>query len=153
MRVKDVMTPSPVTCTPEMTLAAAAGLMWDADCGFLPVVESGHVVGVITDRDITVALATRYARAADMHVGDVACRSVWTCGADDDSHTALAVMKEYRVRRLPVVGANGALLGVISMNDLIMAAAPDTAIRSDEVMETLKAICAHHLPVPRARTV
>jgi CBS domain-containing protein len=80
MKIRDIMTPEPRTCTPEMTLAAAAGLMWDTDCGILPAVEDGALVGVVTDRDICIALATRNARAAAMKVSDVAGRTVWTCG-------------------------------------------------------------------------
>ena len=96
MKIRDIMTPEPRTCTPEMALAAAAGLMWDTDCGILPVVEQGALVGVVTDRDICIALATRNARAATMKVGEVAGRTVWTCGPDEDLHAALAVMERLR---------------------------------------------------------
>lgn len=153
MKIRQIMTPEPRTCHPDMTLAAAAGLMWDTDCGFLPVVENGRLVGVLTDRDISVALAVRSARAADMKVGDIAGRTVWTCRPEDDLRAALAVMKAHRVRRLPVVGTSGAVLGVVSMNDLVLAAGPNAAVRSDEVVETLKAICAHHLPARSAAAV
>lgn len=149
MKIRDIMTPEPRTCTPETTLAAAAGLMWDTDCGILPVVENGALVGVVTDRDICIALATRNARAAAMKVGEVAGRTVWTCGPDEDPHAALAVMEKHRVRRLPVVDVGGNLVGVISMNDLVLAAGPNASVRSHEVVDTLKAICAHHLPAPR----
>jgi CBS domain-containing protein len=133
-----------------MTLAAAAGLMWDTDCGMLPVVENGALVRVLTDRDICIALATRPARAAAMKVGEVAGRTVWTCGPDEDPHVALAAMKTHRVRRLPVIDAGGHLVGVISLNDLVLAAGPAAPVRSDEVVDTLKGICAHHLPAPKA---
>ena len=147
------MTPEPRTCTPETTLAAAAGLMWDTDCGILPVVENGALVGVVTDRDICIALATRNARAAAMKVGEVAGRTVWTCGPDEDPRAALAAMKAHRVRRLPVVDAGGNLVGVISLNDLVLAGGPNAPVRSEDVVDTLHAICAHHLPVspPRRR--
>jgi len=149
MKIRDIMTPEPRTCTLEMALAAAAGLMWDTDCGILPVVEQGALVGVVTDRDICIALATRNARAATMKVGEVAGRTVWTCGPDEDLHAALAVMERHRVRRLPVVDAGGALVGVISINDLLLAAGPSAPVRNDEVVDTLKGICAHHLPAPK----
>ena len=59
MHVKDIMTPDPRVCSPGTNLAAAAELMLDGDCGILPVVEDGKLVGVVTDRDMYIALATR----------------------------------------------------------------------------------------------
>ena len=149
MKIRDIMTPDPRTCTPETTLAAAAGLMWDTDCGILPVLENGALVGVVTDRDICIALATRNARAAAMKVGEVAGRTVWTCGPDEDPRAALAVMGQHQVRRLPVVDVGGTLVGMISMNDLVLAAGPGGPVRNDQIVGTLKGICSHHLPAPK----
>jgi len=149
MKIRDIMTPEPRTCTPETTLAAAAGLMWDTDCGILPVLENGALVGVVTDRDICIALATRNARAAAMKVGEVAGRTVWTCGPDEDPRAALAVMGQHQVRRLPVVDVGGTLVGMISMNDLVLAAGPGGPVRNDQIVGTLKGICSHHLPAPK----
>ena len=59
MKIKDIMTPQPTTGAPDTSLAAAAELMLDADCGLLPVVEDGKLVGIVTDRDMFIALATR----------------------------------------------------------------------------------------------
>ena len=61
MKIKDVMTPAPVVCAPGTTLAQAAAMMLEADCGLLPVVASDALVGVVTDRDMYIALATRNA--------------------------------------------------------------------------------------------
>ena len=148
MKVKDIMTGDPRTCTPDTTLAAAAGLMWDTDCGILPVVDGGRLAGVVTDRDMYIALATRNARASQLTVREVATRLVATCAPEDDVHEALATMKRARVRRLPVVGFGGSVLGILSMNDLLRAAGPDKPVRSEEVVDTLQAICAHHHPAP-----
>src|SRR5207249_11540387 len=72
MRVGDFMTSPAVFCRPEANLAAVAALMWDKDCGALPVVsEDGKVTGMITDRDICVALGTRNKRASEVTVRDV----------------------------------------------------------------------------------
>lgn len=94
-----------------------------------------------------IALATRNKLASQVVVGDVARPQVFTCGPDDDVQTALATMKEHRVRRLPVEGFGGTLLGVVSMNDILQAAGPRKPIRYDEVMNTLQTICAHHQPL------
>ena len=59
MKVRDIMTGEPRTCSPGTNLAAAAELMLDGDCGILPVMEDGKLVGVVTDRDMYIALATR----------------------------------------------------------------------------------------------
>jgi CBS domain-containing protein len=143
MKVKEIMTAQPKTASRNTTLAAAAQLLWGADCGILPVVDGGKLVGVVTDRDMYIALATRNKPASQLTVGDVATGKVWACGPDDDVHVALDTMAMQRVRRVPVT-QDGALVGIISMNDLVLAAGADKAVRNDEVVGTLKAICAHH---------
>jgi len=142
MKVREIMTAQPKTAAPGTTLAAAAHLLWDADCGILPVVEGSTLVGVVTDRDMYVALATRNKPASQITVGDVASSAVRACGPDDEIQVALDTMKTHRIRRLPVVDA-GALVGIISMNDVVLAAGAGKAVRNEEVVDTLKAICAH----------
>lgn len=148
MKIKEIMTAQPVTCAPGTNLAAAAELMLDADCGILPVVENDKLVGVVTDRDMFIALATRDARASDLTVGQVAGTKVFTCEPDDDVHAALETMKQHRVRRLPVEGFGHTVVGIVSMNDILMAAGPRRAVRNDEVVDTFQSICAHHHPTP-----
>jgi len=148
MHVKDIMTQDPRVCSPSTNLAAAAELMLDGDCGILPVVEGGKLVGVVTDRDMYIALATRDKRASELTVGEVARREVLTCRPDEDVHAVLAAMKARRVRRIPVEGFGGTVLGIVSMNDLLLAAGPKKAIRNDDVVATYQAICAHHHPAP-----
>lgn len=146
MQVKDVMTANPATCSPHTNLAAAAELMLDADCGVLPVVEQGKLIGIVTDRDMYVALATRDRRASELTVGAVARGDVYSCGPDDDVHSVLEMMKSHRVRRIPVAGFGGTVLGIVSLNDLALAAGPRRPVRPDEVLGALQAICAHHHP-------
>jgi CBS domain-containing protein len=148
MKVKDVMTKEPKTCTPDTTVAEVAHLMWEGDCGILPVVDDGELMGVVTDRDMYVALATRDALASQLRVGAVVNRNVVTCEPEEDIHEALAKMKQARVRRLPVVGFGGTVVGILSMNDIVLTAGSNKAVRNGEVIETLQAICGHHHPVP-----
>jgi CBS domain-containing protein len=149
MKIKDIMTRGPAICTPGTNLAVAAKLMLDADCGILPVVDDeSKLVGVVTDRDMYIALATRDKRASQITVGDVARTNVFTCVPDDDVETALQTMRQHRVRRLPVAGFGGAVVGIVSMNDIVLAAGVHKPVRNEAIVETLQAICAHHLPVP-----
>jgi CBS domain-containing protein len=148
MKVKDVMTAHPATCALDTSLAAAAELMLDADCGILPVVKDGKLVGVVTDRDMYIALATRNRLASEVTVGQVAGTTVFTCKPDDDVHDVLATMKRQCVRRLPVEGFGRSVVGIVSMNDILLTAGPRRAVRNDEVVDTFQAICAHHHPTP-----
>ena len=148
MKVKEIMTKNPVTCTPDTTLAEAAHLMWEADCGILPVVEDGEIEGVVTDRDMYIALATRNMQAANLKVGAVATKTVVSCAPEDDAQQALALMKQALVRRLPVLGFGGTVLGIVSMNDIALAANMDDSLTSEDVLDALKVICGHHHAVP-----
>jgi CBS domain-containing protein len=149
MKIADIMTRDPATCSPSTNLATAAKLMLEADCGFLPVVnEEKKLVGVVTDRDLYIALATRDQLASQITVGEVAQPQVFTCGPDDEVEGALAIMKTHRVRRLPVEGFGGTVAGIVSMNDIVLAAGARKPVRNDAVVDTLQAICSHHHPAP-----
>ena len=149
MKIKDIMTREPAICSRGTNLAAAAKLMLDADCGILPVVDDeSKLVGVVTDRDMYIALATRNRLASQVTVGEVARTTVFTCAPDDDVESALQTMRQHRVRRLPVAGFGGAVVGIVSMNDIVLAAGARKPVRNEAVVETMQAICAHHQPVP-----
>jgi CBS domain-containing protein len=148
VKIKDIMTGEPCTCSPETNLAAAAALMLEGDCGILPVVADGRLVGVVTDRDLYIALATRNRRASEVTVGEVAQAPVYTCGPDDDVQSALETMKQHCVRRLPVEGFGHTVMGIVSLNDIVRASGSRKAVRDAEVVSTLQAICAHHHPAP-----
>jgi CBS domain-containing protein len=147
MKVKDLMTSNPQTCSRATNLAETAVLMLDADCGILPVVDGDRkLVGVVTDRDMYIALATRNKLASQLTVGDVAPSNVFTCEPDDDVQSALATMKQHHIRRLPVEGFGGTVAGIISMNDILLAAGKK-GVGNAEIIDTFQAICAHHHPI------
>jgi len=146
MKISDLMTPDPITCLPSTNLAAAASLMLQGDCGILPIVENGRIRGVVTDRDLFIALGTRDQRPSAMTVGDVMQGPLFTCNPDDDVESVLDVMKEHAIRRVPVEGFGGTVLGIVSMNDIVRVAGVRKAVRGVEVVETLQSICAHHHP-------
>jgi len=148
MKIKEIMTPEPVTCSPATDLAVAAELMLKADSGFLPVVDQGKLIGVVTDRDMFIALATRNKLPSQLTVGEVGRKDVFACAPDDDVRAALATMKQRRVRRLPVQGPGQTLVGVVSMNDVLLTACQAGAVRHDEVVDTFQAICTHAKAAP-----
>jgi CBS domain-containing protein len=149
MKVKDVMTQDVRSCSPETNLAATAALMLDGDCGMLPVVQDGKLIGVVTDRDLYIALATRDKRASELMVHEVMQAPVHACRPDDDVQSVLETMKRYQIRRLPVEGFGGTVVGIVSMNDIVLAAGPRKPLRETEVVSTLRSICGHHHPTPR----
>jgi CBS domain-containing protein len=145
MKVQDVMTYEVQTCSPETNLSAAAMQMWRADCGVLPVVAGGKVVGMITDRDICMAAATKHRDPANIRVKKVISGHVYGCSPDTDIHEALKIMQQKQVRRLPIISAeNGSLCGILSMNDIALKAqdTQETELSAQDVEDTLKAICA-----------
>ena len=146
MKVQDVMTKGVEACERSSDLAAAAMVMWRMDCGAVPVVENGRPVGMITDRDICIAVATRHRRAEEITVGEVISGQCFKVRAGDDIRAALEAMRAERVRRLPVVNAGGTLQGIISINDIVRAAGKTTSrarldISAEDVLEVMKAIC------------
>lgn len=145
--VEDIMTRTPWCCGPETNLATVAELMWVHDCGALPVVAHGHVLGMITDRDVAIALGTRNIPARELTAVEVATAPVVYCRAGDDIHAALHLMGEAKVRRLPVVDDLDVLVGVIGVNDLILAARPldgrAAELDDEQVIEVMRQICAH----------
>jgi CBS-domain-containing membrane protein len=146
MKVRELMSTDVKVCDEQTDLAAAAKIMWDTDCGFVPVVnEERHLVGVITDRDICIAAATRDTRPASILVRDVMSRGVSTCSDDDDARSVLSLLKTRRVRRLPVVNTSGQLTGVISMNDMVARAScrRDAVLPGEEFLDALRAISEH----------
>ena len=150
MQIAEVMTAGPIMCAPGTTAAEAAHLMWEGDCGVLPVVSGRSLCGVVTDRDLFIALATRDAKASQLTVGDVAKKDPVTCSPRDDVQSAMGKMKSHRVRRLPVVDQEGTLVGIVSMNDLVLAVSPQSTM-SGKVVDTLQTISEHQLPVPMER--
>jgi CBS domain-containing protein len=148
MIVRELMSTPAQTCRPDSDLAAVAGIMWHRDCGFVPVVdEAGHVAGIITDRDVCIAAGTRRELAERIAAHHVMSRSVHACLPGDSIDDALAAMKEFRVRRLPVIDGNGHLQGVISLSDIVRAVGKRGGPTATSLAATLGAICAPRRPV------
>jgi CBS domain-containing protein len=148
MKVRDLMTTDVKYCNSDTNLAAAVSRMWEGDCGALPVVDDdGKFIGMITDRDICMAVATRPRLASDILVGEVTSGAIYVCHPTDEVQFALKTMQKEKVRRLPVVNDKGILQGILSTNDIILHTEEggDKGIHED-VLSTQKAICEHRNP-------
>jgi CBS domain-containing protein len=152
MKVKEVMMGTPYTCPKNANLGEATELMWKGNCGFLPVTGTdGTVCGVITDRDICIALGTRNKLAGKVTVGEVSDGRLFACAPEDEIHVALLTMREGKVRRLPVMDSSGKAVGVLSMDDVLLhAEAVSTGkiveLSTDEVVRSYRVINQRELP-------
>jgi CBS domain-containing protein len=149
MRVEQIMTRQVSSCSPDTSLAEAAQLMWDHDCGCLPVCTkngASRVAAVITDRDICMAALFKGQPLYELRVADAMSRQLQACRPGDSLMAAENTMRKARIRRLPVIDEQGSLLGMISLADLAREAArenhsPKQEITEMEVGDTLAAIC------------
>lgn len=148
MQVKEFMTEEVKTCHRGTNLAKAASAMWEGDCGVLPVVDdNGKVTGMISDRDICIAVVTKGRLASEIAVGEVtAGMGLYTCSPSQPIIEALEIMKEHKVRRLPVVDESGMLCGILSLSDIVQKVgsrrSSRVAVTAAEVIDTIKAISA-----------
>ncbi len=148
MRVQEIMISGPLTCGPQSTLAEVAQLMWKGDCGIVPVTDSaGKLLGVVTDRDICIAASTKDKAPSHIQAGELPHGDVYTCRPEDEAQAALKAMREHRVRRLPVTAADGTLQGIVSINDIVLAAGGKADVTAADVLDTFKDICAHRPPL------
>ena len=145
MLVKSIMTSDVKSCSPETTVAAAARIMAHRDCGIVPVVDAEQkLLGVITDRDVCLVVAAAVRSPEELPVRDVMTSKVHTCSPDDPHSAALKLMKNHAVRRVPVVMADRRLVGLISLDDLVVRADSHkaAAVSNEDVFDALKLICA-----------
>lgn len=123
MKVKDVMMGTPASCDMNANLGTAVEILWNRNCGILPVTDNdAKVIGVVTDRDICIALGTRSRLAGELAVADVTSGKLFSCKPDDDIRAALVTMGKEKVRRLPVVDDAGKIRGILSMDDVVLHA-------------------------------
>lgn len=123
MNIGQVMTRDVRTCHAGDSLQNAARIMWDADCGAVPVLdEHRQVIGIVTDRDACMAAYLQAKPLTEITVGSVMSTEVFSCKPEQPIAAAERLMKQKQVRRLPVLDAEGQLVGIVSLNDLVHAA-------------------------------
>ena len=166
MNVEQIMTRSVRTCGPDDSLDTAAHLMWEGDCGCVPVVdEQGQCLAMITDRDICMAAYTQGRCLGEIPVRAAMSGECHGVSPRDPLVMAERTMQEHEVRRLPVVDEHGRLVGIVSLSDITCEAAresqtPNRAdVTLDEVAVTLSAVSRprsagndHPVATPRRRS-
>ena len=133
MKVRELMTTEPTTVEPKATLGEAATLMKQNDCGSIPVVEGGRLVGIVTDRDIVVRGVATGKDPKTQRVSEVMSADPVTIGPENDVGDAEKKMSDRQIRRLPVV-EGGKLVGIIVTAQIARAG------NERKVGETLKEI-------------
>ena len=132
MKVRDIMTAKPASCSPQDSLSRAAQLMEKNDCGCIPVVDSERVVGVITDRDIAVR-GVAHGRSSDTQVSELMTSTTLSCSADSDVNEVERIMADEQVRRVLVLDDDGHCVGIVAQADVARAADRGDGVQDAEV--------------------
>ena len=125
--IRDVMTPAPVTVTSHTTLEQAAREMRDANIGDVIVLDGEQITGILTDRDIVVRAVAGGRNPSQTRVGEIASRELTTIDPDESIDSAVALMRERSIRRLPVV-EDGRPVGIVSLGDLALERDPESCL-------------------------
>jgi CBS domain-containing protein len=124
VKVNELMTPNVRICRPEDQLDTAAQIMWDNNCGCVPVVDENlKLVGVITDRDICMAAYLQGKELSGLTVSSAMSHRPVSCRPGDEVAAAEKLLRDNQVRRLPVTDPEGKVIGVLSIDDLALEAA------------------------------
>jgi CBS domain-containing protein len=138
MKARDIMTSDPARVTPDTKLSAAARLMKEKDVGLLPVVEadgSSKLIGLITDRDITLKHVAAGHSSDDCTVREAMSGNPTTCSPDADVDDVMKTMGSEQVRRIPIVDERSNLVGIVSQADIALQV--DDATRTDRTLEQI----------------
>jgi len=151
MIIRDLMVKEATSCCPDTNLEAAGRMMWDHNCGAIPVLDNeDHPIGVITDRDIAMSAVLNHKPLWDITARDVISnREVFLCDVEDDVQSVLATMRTHKIRRVPVVNGDGRLEGILSIDDIIARSEQKEGkkpppLSFEDTMSTLKAVCYQH---------
>jgi CBS domain-containing protein len=118
MKVQDVMTPNPVSCEAACNLRMVATVMLANDCSAVPILRSGEVLGIVTDRDIACRAVARGWNAPEVPAAAVMSAQLVAIHPDEPVEEAARLMKENQIHHLPVIDSEGALVGIVAQSDL-----------------------------------
>lgn len=118
MQINEVMSTDVKLASPDDTIQKAAALMDDTDCGALPVAEGDRLVGIITDRDITLRAVAKGKTPSQCKVREVMSPTIRYIFEDETTESASQNMSTLQVRRLPVLNRQKRLVGIVALGDL-----------------------------------
>lgn len=124
MKVKEIMTSNPRTCPPDAGLQEVARKMLDCDCGAIPIMEKGKVIGMITDRDIVCRAIAEGKNPLEMKARDCMSGSCVTVSGEATIEECMDLMEKSQIRRIPVVDAQEACCGIVSQADIATKLGP-----------------------------
>ena len=123
MKIRDLMTKQVATVRATDSTAVAARLMWDCDCGAVPVLDGdGRAIAMITDRDICMAALMRDSAPSAIPVSEAMSRTLRFCSPEDAVSTAEGIMRTYQIRRIPILDKDRRPVGVLSLADIVRGA-------------------------------
>ncbi len=135
MRIAEIMTQDPEVITSNFVLKDAALMMRELDVGMLPIGKDDRLVGMLTDRDITIRATAEGRDPTKTQVHEVMTQEVVYCFEDQEVSEAAKLMQERQIRRLPILNREKGLIGIVSLGDV--------AVHSGEknvVAETIKEV-------------
>lgn len=147
MKIEDVMTRRVVAARADTDLAHVARLMWDNDCGSVPVVDAeDKVVGILTDRDAFIHASHQARSLRELRAAGCMASEVLLCRTGDSPLEVARKMGQHKVRRVPVTDQGGRLVGLVSVGDLLCAAAAappkDRKALEAALLAALTSICS-----------
>lgn len=139
MKVKDVMTKDIAYVNPDDNIERAAQLMSEYNVGSVPVCDNGRVLGIVTDRDITLRSVAKGTESRSQCVRDIMTSNP-VCGSpEQDIHDAARIMSERQIRRLPIV-ENGNLVGMVALGDI--AVEPTLSDNAEDALKNISEPCS-----------
>ncbi len=137
MKVRDIMHKGATCVESDTPMREIARCMRDCDVGAIPVKSKDQIIGIVTDRDIACAIADG-GDIEKMTAQDIMSENVVCCSPEDDVDAAVELMERSQIRRLPVIEAQGGMIGMLSLGDISHQAGAKIS------SEVLRAVSAHH---------
>lgn len=152
MQVAEVMSRNVHYCRRDQQASDAASAMWELDIGCIPIVDAtGTPIGMVTDRDLCMAACLQNKALHQFKIEEAMSKEVFSCRATDSVVSAGRTMEEHQVRRLPVVDDAGKLVGMLSLNDIVLSAQSPlgrtvSRLRRGRLGQTIEAVSRHRTP-------